>query len=414
MELSVGTSSQGSVAHGRTTSDGFCSQSDGAKLGFDQIIEEQTEKDDPEKESSDSVSPDQIDGSWGWLLSFGVQGPDMGETSPNLDMVVDSVRIRISERNLTGLEVKGAAQAMVLGDKSSQDLLNQTLAKNGHLSEQQVDVQVQDNVAFGPNADDENLSGDAPKRAINAGLVLGEAKGTGIGSAGGQFELPTGSFEQDADSAWTFEDGPTTSGRVETAKQSHEHTAAFAQADLIAVDPLGAHDVGLSNGRGLGKESLGVVIQLTSNEGVLGATPQGSSAASSQSTNSTQVINFISNAAQTLKDQPIELVLKPEELGRVRLHLNASESAMGVIIAVERPETLDLLRRNIDQLADQLSDIGYDSLSFEFVEDDRQSDTFLSDGEDQNTEMAETDHSVAVVQVQPIRSMPDEGVDIRM
>jgi len=86
---------------------------------------------------------------------------------------------------------------------------------------------------------------------------------------------------------------------------------------------------------------------------------------------------------------------------------------MGVIVAVERPETLDLLRRNIDLLADQLSDIGYETLSFEFVEDDRQSDAFLRDSEHQGPETGEEDRPIEIAQVQRIAVLPADGVDLR-
>ena len=47
---------------------------------------------------------------------------------------------------------------------------------------------------------------------------------------------------------------------------------------------------------------------------------------------------------------PIEIALNPEELGNVRIALNVSEASIGVSILAERPETLDLQRRNIEQL----------------------------------------------------------------
>jgi len=58
--------------------------------------------------------------------------------------------------------------------------------------------------------------------------------------------------------------------------------------------------------------------------------------------------------------------LQPEELGKVALTLRGDERGMTVHIAAERSETLDLMRRNVDELSAELQDMGYESLSFEF------------------------------------------------
>ena len=48
------------------------------------------------------------------------------------------------------------------------------------------------------------------------------------------------------------------------------------------------------------------------------------------------------------------------------LHANGAGTAMTVAITFERAETMELFRRNIDVLAQQLQDEGYRSLSFSF------------------------------------------------
>ena len=65
-------------------------------------------------------------------------------------------------------------------------------------------------------------------------------------------------------------------------------------------------------------------------------------------------------------DRVIDLVLNPEELGKVRLSLSQSDAGLSVSVLAERPETLDLLRRNIDLLAGEFLDIGYQSAEFSF------------------------------------------------
>jgi hypothetical protein len=62
----------------------------------------------------------------------------------------------------------------------------------------------------------------------------------------------------------------------------------------------------------------------------------------------------------------VEITLDPVELGRVRMVLAPDGSAMSVVLSAERPETLELLRRAIDTLANDLRELGYGSLSFRF------------------------------------------------
>ncbi|RWR45405.1 flagellar hook-length control protein FliK [Sinirhodobacter ferrireducens] len=65
-------------------------------------------------------------------------------------------------------------------------------------------------------------------------------------------------------------------------------------------------------------------------------------------------------------DGPVEVALSPEELGRVRLTLHPAEHGITVAVQAERPETLDLMRRNIEMLARDFRDLGYTDVSFSF------------------------------------------------
>jgi len=66
------------------------------------------------------------------------------------------------------------------------------------------------------------------------------------------------------------------------------------------------------------------------------------------------------------EEEVVELKLRPEELGHLRFRMTHGEHGLILNISAERTETLDLLRRNIDQLARTLSDLGYESSSFSF------------------------------------------------
>ncbi|MEZ5888268.1 MAG: flagellar hook-length control protein FliK, partial [Paracoccaceae bacterium] len=64
---------------------------------------------------------------------------------------------------------------------------------------------------------------------------------------------------------------------------------------------------------------------------------------------------------------PVEVTLSPEELGRVRMVLQGGETGLTLTLTAERPETLDLMRRHIDQLAQDFRDLGYRNLAFSFA-----------------------------------------------
>lgn len=60
---------------------------------------------------------------------------------------------------------------------------------------------------------------------------------------------------------------------------------------------------------------------------------------------------------------PVEVVLDPPELGRLRLRLGGADQPQHVVLTVDRPETLDLMRRHGDQFLRDLRDAGWSGLS---------------------------------------------------
>lgn len=78
----------------------------------------------------------------------------------------------------------------------------------------------------------------------------------------------------------------------------------------------------------------------------------------------------IASAVADARSRPVEIALHPEELGRVRIALSATETGMAVSISAERPETLDLMRRHIDQLAQEFRRLGYSDIGFDFGQGD--------------------------------------------
>ena len=72
-----------------------------------------------------------------------------------------------------------------------------------------------------------------------------------------------------------------------------------------------------------------------------------------------------------LPNRPVEITLSPEELGRVRLSVTPSEQGILVNVLAERPETLELMRRHIDQLAQEFQSLGYEDIAFSFSSAER-------------------------------------------
>ncbi|WP_456390100.1 flagellar hook-length control protein FliK [Profundibacter sp.] len=101
------------------------------------------------------------------------------------------------------------------------------------------------------------------------------------------------------------------------------------------------------------------------------------------------VAQQLTDAARQMPDRPVELVLNPEELGRLRLTFTTTDAGLHVAIAAERGETMDLLRRYIDSLAQDFRDLGYRDVKFDFSGNGAGSDANTSGNEnadqDRNT-----------------------------
>jgi flagellar hook-length control protein FliK len=78
------------------------------------------------------------------------------------------------------------------------------------------------------------------------------------------------------------------------------------------------------------------------------------------------VMRQLSSAFRSGAEKSAELLLNPAELGRVRISLVTAETGITVNIVADRPETLELLRRHSDQLAQEFLDIGFETTAFAF------------------------------------------------
>lgn len=91
----------------------------------------------------------------------------------------------------------------------------------------------------------------------------------------------------------------------------------------------------------------------------------------------------------------IEIALRPEELGNVRILLSPTDTGLHVTISGERPETLELLRRNIEQLTQEFQVAGYQSVGVDIGDSDTLGHED-SDGEAATPEVERNEHGPEV------------------
>lgn len=81
------------------------------------------------------------------------------------------------------------------------------------------------------------------------------------------------------------------------------------------------------------------------------------------------VMQQVTSALVSTREDATEIALSPEELGRIRLVMSGPDRSH-VTIWAERPETLDLVRRNADLLTQHLQEAGIETSDMEFRQDD--------------------------------------------
>ena len=83
-----------------------------------------------------------------------------------------------------------------------------------------------------------------------------------------------------------------------------------------------------------------------------------------------QIARQLAEAIQQNPNRQVEITLKPQELGAVRLSVQQAEAGIIVTLTAERPETLELMRRHVDQLGQDFQAMGYANIAFSFAGSD--------------------------------------------
>lgn len=133
---------------------------------------------------------------------------------------------------------------------------------------------------------------------------------------------------------------------------------------------------------------------------------------------SASIARQIATLMHRAPERTMELSLSPAELGSVRLKMSPVEAGIAVSIMAERPETLDLMRRNISALEQAMTDIGFEDVAFSF---DLGSEATQDDSDYDETQAApilelevETGSEDAAQIETPAQQAATSGLDIRI
>lgn len=128
------------------------------------------------------------------------------------------------------------------------------------------------------------------------------------------------------------------------------------------------------------------------------------------------VAQQLTDAARQMPDRPVELSLNPEELGRVRLTFTTTDAGLHVAVIAERGETMDLLRRHIESLAQDFRDLGYRDVKFDFSGNGARSDANTSGNENADQDQSNDPDAAPQDIDAPIQLSlePSAGLDLRL
>ncbi len=122
----------------------------------------------------------------------------------------------------------------------------------------------------------------------------------------------------------------------------------------------------------------------------------------------------ISSAASAQSGGQVVLRLNPEELGHVRLTMTPGEGTMLVSIVAERGETLDLMRRHINLLAEEFQALGYDDPQFDFKNPQRDGNgSSPTSPDDDSPPLIHPDDSPTSIAQAPSAPHDSGGLDLR-
>ncbi len=171
---------------------------------------------------------------------------------------------------------------------------------------------------------------------------------------------------------------------------------------------LGADIESLSAGNALRSEHVIAIPQNTPSS----VSPVIGPATTTTAPPAQQILAHITAADDVTKPTSIDVRLDPEDLGKVRLNFLPRETGFLVVVSAERAETLDLLRRNAEDLKAGLLDMNFEGADLEFS--NAPEDTDWGSQEDEVIEQFSAVQAPSATPVLAAANVQTDRLDIRL
>ena len=129
-----------------------------------------------------------------------------------------------------------------------------------------------------------------------------------------------------------------------------------------------------------------------------------------------QIIDAIH--ARITAEKVIEVSLNPAELGRLKLSLTPAENGLVINIMAERAETIEMIRRNLNDLEQAFSKLGHENITFSFDQNGNFTDQNPPDHTDSAANSIELPTQIVATPISTDPSHRDpkitSGIDIRI
>lgn len=205
---------------------------------------------------------------------------------------------------------------------------------------------------------------------------------------------------------------PVDGATIDAAPPPIDRAAPDRPAPMVARDPVIAARSEIALPAGLAETLAELPFGTDSHApAVARATAAAGSGWQAASHDPRPVLQQVTDALVSTRGDRTEIALSPEELGRIRLVMSGPDRGQ-ITIWAERPETLDLVRRNADLLTQQLADAGVSAGSLDFRRDDR-SDSQPAQGRASDDDDIPLSAAPLRVRMSPT-ALSDRRLDIRL
>lgn len=205
---------------------------------------------------------------------------------------------------------------------------------------------------------------------------------------------------------------PVDAGPINAAPPPVDRAALDRPAPMVARDPVIAARSEIALPAGLAETLAELPFGTDSHTPAAArATAAAGSGWQAASHDPRPVLQQVTDALVSTRGDRTEIALSPEELGRIRLVMSGPDRGQ-ITIWAERPETLDLVRRNADLLTQQLADAGVSAGSLDFRRDDR-SDSQPAQGRASDDDDIPLSAAPLRVRMSPT-ALSDRRLDIRL